>query len=154
MTEFDYRDVKNQSTNQPTSSPPLPHCPWGGRYKKHIMSNTCIKDNFLYLLFVLIQNYANIRDFFQAASGEIPTAGLILNIVDLFQAGQWAEGKFNTFHVVPVDIDLFGTEIEFLSCTLCHCSCHVQMFNDMVHYPMVHLLQATFIFGKSHFSFH
>ena len=53
------------------------------------MSKTCIIENFLYLLFVLIQNYANIRDLFPAASGEILTAALILNIVDICQAGQW-----------------------------------------------------------------
>ena len=120
-TYFDSQNFIPDQTNtrhRNAETPPLPHCPWGGRFKKTHMSNTCTIDNFLYLLYVLIYNNDHIRAWFEAESAGNPVAALILRIANLFHAGRWSEGKFewitaNIQSHPGRDIDLFGTETEY-----------------------------------------
>ena len=71
----------------------LSHCPWGGKFQNINMSNTCTIDNFLYLLFILIQHNENVRLWFQQEATEKPTAATILRVAALFAGGRWAAGK-------------------------------------------------------------
>ena len=96
----------------------LPHCPWGGKYKSIHMSNTCTIDNFLYILFLLIQQNSGVREWFEQEQNDKPVAAAIIRVAALFQAGKWAEGKLewireNVLSSPPRFVNLFGTENEF-----------------------------------------
>lgn len=82
------------------------------------MSNTCTIDNFLYLLFILIQHNENVRLWFQQEATEKPTAATILRVAALFAGGRWAAGKLewireNIESSPGRGVNLFGTEHEF-----------------------------------------
>ena len=107
------KDVPSPHRKKSKQQPSLPHCPWGGQFEGHVLTNTCRIDNFLYILFCLTSTNATVRAWL--TSCQQPVARTILTVAECYRKRNWAEGKlvWVRSHIdqdPQSNLNLWGTE--------------------------------------------